>query len=161
MKLGPRYGHGYHSYDHLPPSLDALQLHWLRTTWVVDYWDQATKTNINLLPLDGFGWKINDSKISIEWDSPENIQQVRNRVAFLTHGCKCKTGCITKRCKCFSAERPCGPGCGYSQCKNVSGEEGIDPITMVILILFNPPFPDATLTVHVSESESDQSDEGK
>ena len=110
--------------DHLPPSLDALHLHWLRTTWVTDYWSQATKTTIHLLPIDGFGWRVQGTTIAIEWDSPENIQQVKNRVAFLTHGCNCTKGCTTKRCKCIKAGRQCGPGCSCSGCQNGSGEEG-------------------------------------
>ena len=38
---------------------------------------------------------LNGNVKSVEWDSPENIRQVKNRVAFLTHGCNCKTGCTT------------------------------------------------------------------
>ena len=108
--------------DQLPPSIDALQLHWLRTLWVADYWSQATRTNIYLLPLDSFGWMVNGNVISVEWDSPENIRQVKNRAAFLTHGCNCKTGCTTLRCKCVKSGRQCGPGCGCCQCQNQSRE---------------------------------------
>ena len=115
--------------DQLPPSAEALELHWLRTIWVVDYWSQACHSSITLLPLDCFGWQINGSKVVVEWDSPDNIQQVRNRVAFLTHGCGCKTGCATARCKCVKTGRQCGPGCGcspHSECqnRNISTNEG-------------------------------------
>ena len=44
----------------------------------------------------------------------KNIEQVWNRVEFLTHGCSCKTGCMTRRCKCVKAVQQCGPGCSYS-----------------------------------------------
>ena len=108
--------------DSLPPSHEALHLHWLRTTWVADYWSQATQTNMILLPLDAFGWKTQGTDISVEWDSPDNIEKVRNRVAFLLHGCKCKTGCGTLRCKCLKASRPCGPGCSCLQCQNMPQE---------------------------------------
>ena len=91
------------------------------TLWVADYWSQA-RTNINLLPLDGFGWIVNGNVISVEWDSPENIRQVKNRVTFLTHGCNCKTGCTTLRCKCVKSGRQYGPGCGCCHCQNKSRE---------------------------------------
>lgn len=124
--------------DSLPPSHEALELHWLRTTWVVDYWSQATRTNMILLPLDGFGWKTQGTTISVEWDSPDNIEKVRNRVAFLLHGCKCKTGCATLRCKCLKACRPCGPGCGCLQCQNREGNSIpiiIDLLLCIILLI--------------------------
>ena len=112
--------------DSLPPSHDALQLHWLRTTWVVDYWSQATRTTMILLPLDAFGWNTQGTKLSVEWDSPDNIERVKNRVAFLLHGCKCRTGCTTLRCKCLKVGRQCGPGCACLQCQNrLKDREGI------------------------------------
>ena len=110
--------------DHLPPSLEALELHWLRTTWVAEYWGQATNTTMNHLPLDSFGWNTSGDKLTIEWDSEANISAVRKTVAFLMHGCNCKTGCTTRRCKCFKAGEDCGPGCGCTSCLNASGKEG-------------------------------------
>ena len=47
--------------DHLPPTVDALRLHWLRTTWVIDYWRQSTKNTIDLLPVEEYGWKVDGS----------------------------------------------------------------------------------------------------
>ena len=110
------------AFESISPSIHALQLHWLRTLWVADYWSQATRANINLLPLDSFGWMVNGNVISVEWDSPENIRQLKNRVAFLTHGCNCKTGCTTLLCKCVKSGHQCGPGCGCCQCQNQSRE---------------------------------------
>ena len=46
MRSEPRCGQGQH-LKQLSPSIDALQLHWLRTLWVADYWNQATRANIN------------------------------------------------------------------------------------------------------------------
>ena len=111
--------------DHLPPSIEALELHWLRTVWTIDYWSQASDSHILLLPLEWFGWQVHGTTISVEWDSSENVEQVRNRVAFLTHGCSCKTGCTTRRCKCVKAAQQCGPGCScnhHSVCQNSNND---------------------------------------
>ena len=45
--------------DQLPPSIEALEKHWLRTVWVYDYyWKQACHDNIQLLPVELFGWLV-------------------------------------------------------------------------------------------------------
>ena len=108
--------------DNLPPSFEALELHWRRSLWVSDYWRQACCNIMSLLPLEEFGWNNDGGKLTVKWESDQNIQSVRSRVAFLTHGCNCKTGCGTKRCKCVKAEHPCGPGCSctkHKECQNV------------------------------------------
>ena len=60
------------------------------------------------LPIQYFGWQIHNDKITVDWDSPENILKIKKSVAFLTHGCccktGCKTGCSTKRCKCVKSK---------------------------------------------------------
>ena len=107
--------------DQLPPSLDALKLHWLRCLWVIDYWRQAHHNNITLLPMEWFGWVTGSSTVQVEWDSPENMHKTRQTVAFLTHGCACKTGCSTTICKCVKSGQLCGPGCTCArstECQN-------------------------------------------
>ena len=104
--------------EYLPPSIEALKLHWLRTIWVVGYWRQATSNEMVLLPEEWFGWKMKENKLIIEWDTDSNLQCVKERVAFLTHGCGCKIGCDTGRCKCFKSHNRCGPGCNCSNCQN-------------------------------------------
>ena len=96
--------------DQLPPSWDALKLHWLRCLWVIDYWRQSHLNNMTLLPMDWFGWKTESGTVQVEWDSPENLKKTRESVAFLTHGCGCKTGYATAQCKCVKSGRLCGPG---------------------------------------------------
>ena len=66
MRSEPRLGQEYHLQT-IPPSLDALEPHWLRTLWVADYWSQATGTNVNLLPLDNFGWVIYGNVTVLSW----------------------------------------------------------------------------------------------
>ena len=77
---------------------------------------------------DWFGWVIGrGSVLRVKWDSQENLEHIRNSVAFLIHGCGCKTGCRTARCKCVKAGRLCGPGraCNKGvECQNKSTSEG-------------------------------------
>ena len=105
--------------NQLPPSNDALGLHWQRCCWVIDYWSQASMSYIIPLPITLYGWAIDNNTISVIWDSPENLQSIRNHVAFLTHGCSCQTGCQTLRCRCVKSSHPCGPGCSCGEnCTN-------------------------------------------
>ena len=82
------------------PSFEALQYHWIRSCWVLHMWHQAQYGRPMLAPLDGNGWVREDGVLNIVWDSPENMQKVREAVRLLTNGCGCKTGCTTKRCGC-------------------------------------------------------------
>ena len=84
------------------PSDEALLLHWRRTCWAIHMWGQADINTITLEPIIQHGWKISGppNSLSIIWDSQENIAQVRDRVNALLKGCKCVTGCMTKRSRC-------------------------------------------------------------
>ena len=152
--------------DQLPPSVEGLEWHWLRTIWVVDCWSQASQSTVTLLPLDCFGWKVNGNKVSVEWDSPDNIQQVRNRVAFLTHRSGCKTGCATARCKCVKAGHQWGAGCGcnhHSECKNrnsfTSEGKSLDSSDSVHAhLMYILTFIPSDIIVPVEEEESEESE---
>ena len=77
--------------------------------------------------MEWFGWVIDTATVKVEWDSQENLEHTRDSVAFLIHGCGCKTGCSTARCKCVKAGRLRGPGCACSKgldCQNKSRSEG-------------------------------------
>ena len=104
--------------DDLPPSIEALERHWLRSIWVLHYWEQSCNNNVTLLPIDYFGWTVTEEKLMVDWDSDDNIMAIRKRVSFLTKGCGCKTGCSTKKCKCLKNDMPCGPGCSCQTCEN-------------------------------------------
>ena len=60
--------------DELPPGLDAMKLHWLRSLWVIDYWRQAPLNSVTLLPLQWFGWETENGRVQVEWDSLESLQ---------------------------------------------------------------------------------------
>ena len=48
----------------------------------------------------------------------DNITAVQRRVEHALKGCKCKTGCATRRCTCMKEGRSCGPGCQCVHCTN-------------------------------------------
>lgn len=56
------------------------------------------------------------------WESHDNIEKVQKRIDYIMSGCKCKTGCATRRCKCVKDCQKCGPGCRCILCENVHRE---------------------------------------
>ena len=101
------------------PSTEALWRHWMRSCWVLDMWRQSHSSNMNLALLTNFGWSETGSGIAIDWDSEDNLQAVQQRILMLTKGCKCKTGCVTGRCKCYKKDQKCLEGCSCQNCKNL------------------------------------------
>ncbi len=72
-----------------------------------------------LKPLHGNGWTQTNEEVQIDWDSPNNMEQIRHRVALMRKGCTCKTGCRTARCECVKRDAGCGPGCTCLNCCNL------------------------------------------
>ena len=60
------------------------------------------------------------------WESEENMKKVQQTVQYLTKGCKCKTGCTTKRCLCQKGQTLCGPSCQCTNCRNTVSNEITD-----------------------------------
>lgn len=54
----------------------------------------------------------------VDWDSDENLKDVRTRVALIKKGCGCKSGCLSGRCKSQKSDSRCGPGCTCQGCLN-------------------------------------------
>lgn len=70
--------------------------------------------------LANYGWSRKDNKLQVVWDVPENIANSQKKLDFVFNGCRCKTGCISKRCKCMKQNRKCGPGCNCINCRNLN-----------------------------------------
>ena len=104
--------------DHCVPSWTALQLHWKRCEWVLAVWRQARQACINVPPLEGNGWIVQDGTVNVVWDTPEGLQAAKDLLENLTGGCKCKTGCTTRRCRCRQAKKSCNQICKCSNCAN-------------------------------------------
>ena len=113
---------------------------------------------MTLLAMGWFGWKIEDGTVQVEWDSPENVKKTRESVAFLTHGCGCKTGCATARCKFVKSGQLCGPRCTCTrttECQNTQRHEGK---TNICICMYEPKFKCIlVLTADVLEGEESDS----
>ena len=107
-----------HYEEEMLPSDEALKRHWNRACWVLNVWEQCTQNNIIYPPLVGNGWNLSNSNLTIDWDSEENITNIRQTVALMRKGCGCKTGCKSSRCKCKMAGNNCY-GCKCIGCCNL------------------------------------------
>lgn len=65
-----------------------------------------------------YGWYREDGKLKVQWESERNITSIKENVAYLTKGCRCKTGCSTRRCGCQRNSLLCGPSCHCVNCQN-------------------------------------------
>ena len=108
--------------DEMIPSTEALWRHWMRSCWVLDMWRQADKNTMSLAELTNYGWSITDSVLAVDWDSNEHEEAVKERVLLLTKGCKCKTGCMTRRCMCKRKGQSCSEGCSCLNCLNLQAQ---------------------------------------
>ena len=75
------------------PSDEALLLHWRRTCWVIHMWTQADLNTVTLEPITNHGRTINDpaitgNRLSIIWDSEDNLAQIHERVNALLKGAR-------------------------------------------------------------------------
>ena len=111
--------------EEMIPSDEALKRHWQRTGWVLKVWQQCTSNVISYPTLNGNGWKIENGDIQIDWESNENMAQVRQTVALIRKGCGCKTGCKSPRCKCKRAGSYCF-GCKCIDCHNLPDNSSPD-----------------------------------
>lgn len=101
------------------PSFSALQLHWRRSCWVLHMWQQALSHSMELASLEGNGWKkAANGKLTVHWETEENMKKVKERVLLLMSGCGCKSGCKNMRCGCKRKSMSCGPGCRCTDCCN-------------------------------------------
>ena len=85
-------------------------------------WGQATCNALSPPDITKFGWIVVDGRIQVDWNSPENIQIIRNRVGLLVRGYKCTKGCTSKWCGCVKKGIQCGAGCNCKSCKNLSSD---------------------------------------
>ena len=96
----------------------SLELHWKRCVWVLQYWEKARLQNTVMPSPTQYGWYGKDGQLKVHWDTEDNMKKVVDKVDYLTKGCRCKTGCTSKRCKCKKAELHCGPSYQCLNCMN-------------------------------------------
>ncbi|XP_072051451.1 uncharacterized protein [Amphiura filiformis] len=110
------------------PTPEALRFHWLRSCWTAQLWHQAGKSIVHVPDFTKYGWENHDNKVSIIWDTPENINKVKSFVKLLKSGCGCKKDCGERsRCGCRQAGRYCNSNCRNcrSTCKNRSNDQQV------------------------------------
>ncbi len=107
-------------------SNESLKLHWKRSCWVIHMWGQADLNEMQLEPLSEYRWAFKNGSLTMEWDTTQNIERIHNRLQALTKGCKCATGCSTKRCSCRKRGNTCSAGCECTNCCNTS-EGSVNP----------------------------------
>lgn len=100
-------------------SNESLKLHWMRSCWILHMWEQADRNKIILQPISEYGWNITNGTLTMKWDTDDNIKTIKDRLHTLTTGCKCATGCATKRCSCKKKGITCSAGCECINCCNI------------------------------------------
>ena len=112
-------------------------------------WNSATQNDIELPPMSEYGWERQDGKLNIVWDVPENITRVQERIEYILKGCRCKTGCQTRRYKCQRHKPPmkCGPGCHCTNCTNTHTHHTTAD---------NPEVREIELREHLDEHQPDE-----
>ena len=118
--------------DETIPSVHALYRHWKRVCWVIDMWHQANRNVMELMSLTEFGWTIDENNLTLDWDSQEKVDAVKQRVASLIRGCKCRTGCGASHCGFKKNTKICSMGCECINCLNTATPEPATDTTPLI-----------------------------
>lgn len=101
------------------PSWTSLHCHWLRTQWVASVWSAALQPDYSPPALTSHGWKLAlDDSVEVVWDTDESMQHIKQLIVSLTTGCRCKSGCKTRRCKCVKDGASCSASCKCLGCVN-------------------------------------------
>ena len=103
----------------LPPTKDALLLHFNRANYQAYEWKRALDLTHVLLEPIGKGWILEDDELKIEWmkqkPAPDSI------IEFVS--CKCrKSLCKSGLCQCFNMSLCCTDACNYNNCENIDNE---------------------------------------
>ena len=105
--------------DEIVPTIKALWRHWKRSCWVLDMCRQADQNTMTVAQLTDFGWNITDSVLTVDWDSDDHQEAVKERVLLLMKGCKCNTGRMTGKSGCKKKKQNCSEGCSCLNCLNL------------------------------------------
>ena len=109
----------------LLPSYTALERHVLRATYVLKLVFSVSASNCPVLnDCFSLGWiKGTNDAIEINWDDSNVVDSFVS--SYVT--CGCRTGCGTKRCKCFSSNNLCNVRCKCTNCKNTRDSTTCSP----------------------------------
>ena len=107
----------------LPPTKDALLLHFNRANYQAYEWKRALDlTHVFLEPI-GKGWILENGELKIDWmkqkPAPDSILE------FVS--CKCsKSMCKSGLCQCFKMSLRCTDACNCNNCENIVNEDEED-----------------------------------
>ena len=101
--------------EKLSPAQDALHLHIARSHFQANIWMQADKCQPDIDDPTKFGWKESKGGLILVL---MHLPPVPTACLELT-SCRCKTSCMTLRCKCRKPHLPCANACQcYGSCNN-------------------------------------------
>ena len=81
--------------ENIPPTLNALRQHTLRSMYQTIVWNKALELQQNLPDPSKYGWEKHE-----EWKPTWTTQPVASKVCLELVRCKCVKGC-TARCSCL------------------------------------------------------------
>ncbi len=64
------------------PSEDTLMLHWKRSRWVLQMWQQANQSTMTLEPLQNRGWGLKENELTITWESDKKCTECASSCTF-------------------------------------------------------------------------------
>ena len=112
------------SEDFYLPSTDALLLHWKRTCYTCQIWQQADNNYIDYPNVTDWGWKLDNQNLSVVWESEKNIKTVNSNIKLWSGGCGCTVSNCKSSCGCKSNGNKCRPRC-KCRCQCVNAPENL------------------------------------
>jgi len=104
----------------LPPTKDVLLCHLKRVNYATAVIKKALYQHPNLPSPDGYGWKIVDGFLDIEWMLRKPIPDVL--IDFMSCGCK-KNMCKSNQCVCVAHKLKCTDLCTCCNCSNANDSD--------------------------------------
>ena len=101
--------------EKLPPTLDALMLHFVRAAYQSFIWKNSYLLILDLPPAACEGWKNSDDGTLVQ--HLMNTDAAPHQIVALIV-CKCKTGCSNNSCSCRENGFCCTDACNCSNCEN-------------------------------------------
>ena len=89
-----------------------------RCQWVLSVWRQAHLSSMNVPPLEGNGWAVDGDNVDVVWDTADGVQAAQDPLDTLRTGCRWRSGCMTRRCRCQQAGKVCTLVCKCCNCAN-------------------------------------------
>ena len=100
--------------NQLPPCKDTLRKHCDRTNYVAAVWRRSLQGCPQIPSPIGFGWCLEDGKLTIDWMSGEPAPKAVLELL----SCQCKRVCKLPSCTCLVNGSRCTQLCKLQECAN-------------------------------------------